>query len=343
VRAILITEFGIAPTVAEVPRPGCPPRGAVIRVEATGVCRSDWHGWMGHDDDIVLPHVPGHEFAGTIDEIGAEVTGWHVGQRVTVPFVFACGACEQCLSGNQQVCDRQVQPGFMQWGSFAEFVSIAEAEVNLVELPDSLDFASAAGLGCRFATAYRAVVAQGSVREGQWVAVHGCGGVGLSAIMIALAAGARVVGVDPSPTARAAAAELGAEVIGAVEDIPAEVHRLTQGGAHLSIDAFGSIATCANSIRSLRKRGRHVQVGLMLADQAVAAIPMHRVISHELEIVGSHGMAAHEYPAMLDAIASGRLDPRVLVGRTIGLDEGGDALATMDGQRSAGMTIITMR
>ena len=344
-QAIQFSEFGVTPTLVEVPRPACPPRGAIIRVEATGLCRSDWHGWMGHDRDIQLPHVPGHEFAGVVDEVGDEVTGWSVGERVTVPFICACGACPQCLSGNHQVCDHQVQPGFTQWGSFAEFVSIAEADVNLVALPDALDFVSAAGLGCRFSTAYRAVVAQGGVQEGQWVAVHGCGGVGLSAIMIALAAGARVIGIDPSPRAREAAAELGALVIDSGRegaDIPVEVRRLSDGGAHLSLDAYGSATTCTNSIRSLRKRGRHVQVGLMLAEHALAAVPMDLVIANELEIVGSHGMAAHEYPPMLEAIASGRLDPPVLVGRTIPLAEAGEALATMDAPGAAGMTIISM-
>ena len=341
-RAILISEFGGAPSLAEVPKPACPPRGAVIRVEATGLCRSDWHGWMGHDEGIALPHVPGHEFAGVIDELGSEVSGWRVGQRVTVPFVCACGSCPQCLSGNQQVCDNQTQPGFTQWGSFAEYVAIAEAQINLVALPDALDFVSAAGLGCRFSTAYRAVVSQGGVREGDWVAVHGCGGVGLSAIMIALSLGARVVGVDPSPLARAAAERLGAQTVGGSDGVPDEVRRLTGGGARVSIDAFGSVATCGNSIRSLRKRGRHVQVGLMLADQALAAVPMDLVIANELEIVGSHGMAAHEYSAMLEEIASGRIDPRLLVGRTIGLAEAGAALAAMDSHTTAGMTIISM-
>jgi alcohol dehydrogenase len=173
-----------------VPAPG----GAVLAVRATGICRSDWHGWMGHDPDIRLPHVPGHEIAGTVEAVGAGVERWCVGQRVTVPFV--CGRCEQCRSGNQQVCDRQFQPGFTHWGSYAEYVAIEYADVNLVELPESLDFVTAASLGCRFATAFRAVVDQGSVRAGTWVAVHGCGGVGLSAVMIATALGAHAIAID---------------------------------------------------------------------------------------------------------------------------------------------------
>jgi alcohol dehydrogenase len=164
--------------------------------------------------------------------------------------------------------------------------------------------------------------------------------------MIALAAGARVIGIDPSPRAREAAAELGALVIDSSADgldVATEVRRLSDGGAHLSLDAFGSTATCSNSIRGLRKRGRHVQVGLMLAEHALAAVPMDLVIANELEIVGSHGMAAHEYPPMLEAIASGRLDPRLLVGHTIPLADAGEALATMDAPGAGGMTIVSMR
>jgi D-arabinose 1-dehydrogenase-like Zn-dependent alcohol dehydrogenase len=130
------------------------------RRRATGLCRSYWHAWMGHEP-VPLPHVPGHEFAGVIDQVGADIDGWSVGDRVTAPFVYACGACAQCLAGDQQICDRQEQPGFTRWGSFAERVVVTHAQTNLVRLPDALGFAEAASLGCRFATAYRAVVVQG--------------------------------------------------------------------------------------------------------------------------------------------------------------------------------------
>jgi alcohol dehydrogenase len=342
-RALVFTDFGEAPSVVDIPDPICPPDGAIIRVEATGLCRSDWHGWRGNDPDITVPHVPGHEFAGTIEAVGEDVHRWAVGERVTVPFVCACGVCEPCLVGDQQVCDNQFQPGFTHWGSFAELVAISRADVNLVRLPDDIDFVTAASLGCRFATAYRAVMGQGDVRPGEWVAVHGCGGVGLSAVMIAVAAGARVVAVDISPAARAAAVALGAEaaIDGSADDVVARVVAATGRGAHLSIDALGSTTTSLNSIGGLRKRGRHVQVGLMVAGDARPAIPMDLVISRELEIRGSHGMAAHDYGAMLARISDGSLRPGRLVGRTIGLDEAPAALAAMDQPSAvAGMTVI---
>lgn len=345
-RAVWFESFGGPVSLRDLPDPSPPVDGAVIRVEATGLCRSDWHGWMGHDPDIRLPHVPGHELAGVVEAVGPGVRAWGPGDRVVVPFICACGTCEPCLAGDGQVCDAQSQPGFTRWGSFAERVSIERADVNLVRLPEAMSFATAAGLGCRFATAYRAVMTQGRVAAGEWVAVHGCGGVGLSAVMIAKAAGARVVAVDVAPAALAAARDLGADVAidargGDLEVLAAEIRRATSGGAHLSLDALGSVATCVASVESLRKRGRHVQVGLMAGGAARPPIPMDRVIARELEIRGSHGMAAHEYPEMLALIADGRLRPDVLVGRTIPLDDVPGALVAMGGPATgAGMTVI---
>jgi D-arabinose 1-dehydrogenase-like Zn-dependent alcohol dehydrogenase len=343
VRALVYDEFGGAAVVREVPDPVPAGHGAVIRVEATGLCRSDWHGWVGHDPDIALPHVPGHEFAGVVAAVGGEVTGWQPGDRVTVPFVCACGTCPQCVAGDHQVCDRQFQPGFSGWGSFADLVAIDHADVNLVRLPDSVDAVTAASLGCRFATAYRAVLAQGRVSEGQWLVVHGCGGVGLSAVMIGVSVGARVVGVDVNPAALEMAAQLGAVATVDATNAPnvaAAVRELTDGGAHVSLDALGSAATCIASIRSLRKRGRHVQVGLLAGADARPAVPMGRLIAHELEIVGSHGMAAHDYGEMLALVESGALRPDRLVSARIGLDDAGPALAAMSGAAPAGMTVI---
>ncbi|ETK32732.1 alcohol dehydrogenase catalytic domain-containing protein [Microbispora sp. ATCC PTA-5024] len=355
-RAVVYEAFGAEPEVREVADPAVPPAGAVIGVEATGLCRSDWHGWMGRDPDITaFPHVPGHELSGVVEAVGPEVTGWRPGDRVMTPFVSACGRCGACVTGDQQVCERQTQPGFTHWGSFAERVAIDHADVNLVGLPDGMGFPAAASLGCRFATAFRAVVAQGRVRPGDWLAVHGCGGVGLSAVMIGVAAGARVVAVDVSPAALDMAARLGAAVqvraasggadaaetvrhAAGAGDVAEAVREATGGGAHVSIDALGSAATCVASVGGLRRRGRHVQVGLLPGD---TPLPMGRVIAHELEIVGSHGMAAHAYPAMLEMIAAGTLRPDLLVTRTVGLEDVPAALAAMGAAPAApGITMI---
>ena len=342
-RAALYEQFRQPLTVRNVDDPAPPDDGVVIAVKATGLCRSDWHGWMGHDADIRVPHVPGHELAGVIAAKGKLVTRLSVGDRVTVPFICACGTCSPCLAGNQQVCDNQFQPGFTHWGSFAEYVAIHRADLNVVRLPDELTFNTAATLGCRFATSFRAVVDQARVSEGQWVAVHGCGGVGLAAIMIARALGAQVIGIDIAQDKLDLARSIGAqEVLDAREhaDIPAAVRDLTCGGAHVSIDALGNPQTCFNSVACLAKRGKHIQVGLLLAEQSRPALPMDQVLSKELEIIGSHGMQAHRYPAMMEMIRTGRLQPERLLGRTINLDEAATALPQMDRDPSLGVTVV---
>ena len=337
VRAVVFDEFGGHLTVREVSDPPCPRDGVIVRVEATGLCRSDWHGWKGHDPDITLPHVPGHEFAGVVAEVGPDVAGWHVGDRVTAPFVCACGTCPTCLRGDLQVCERQQQPGFTHWGSYAELVAVHAADVNVVTLPDDLDAVSAAGLGCRFATAYRAVTAHARPAAGDWLAVHGCGGVGLAAVMIAVADGARVIAVDPSPQARARALDLGADH--AVADAGAVVE-LTRGGAAASIDAIGGSTSLLASVESLRRRGRHVQVGLLGDETSVPAAVIGLAVARELEILGSHGMSSRDYPAMLARIVAGELDPGRLVTRRVGLAEGAQALGELADAVVDGVTVI---
>ena len=339
-RAVRFEAFGETPTMAEVPRPECPPRGAVVTVHATGVCRSDWHAWQGHDDSVQLPHIPGHEFAGVIAEIGAEVTGFAVGDRVTAPFILACGRCPQCLAGAPQVCPQQRQPGFDLPGAWAEQVVVIEADHNLVALPHGIDMTLAAGLGCRVGTAHHAVRAQAGVRPGETVAVYGCGGLGLACVMIALAAGAEVLAIDVSPTALAAAEALGARAVPSSPEIAERVREMTDGGAHVSLDALGADATARAAIESLRPRGRHVQVGLLLGEDADPSLPMGRVIAQELQILGSHGLAVAEYAELLADIATGRVDLAGTVGRVIDADELPAAMRAMDqAPTTAGMTV----
>ncbi|MBO0799713.1 MAG: zinc-dependent alcohol dehydrogenase family protein, partial [Blastocatellia bacterium] len=309
-----------------------------------GLCRSDWHGWQGHDPDIrTLPHIPGHEFAGVVVAAGQDVRGWRTGDRITTPFVLGCGSCVYCLAGDHQVCENQYQPGFSGSGSFAEYVALPFADINLVRLPDELEFVEAAALGCRFVTAYRGIVKQARLRPGEWIAVYGCGGVGLSAIMIARALGAQVIGIDVAEDKLALAREAGAGYTfnaAAVPDVPQAIRELTEGGVHVSADALGSTITCRNSLLSLRRRGRHVQIGLLLGDQADPEIPMGKVIAHELEFYGSHGIQAHAYPEIFDLISSGKLPLGKLIGRRIALDEACAALATLASSPGRGITVI---
>ncbi|MGC4189848.1 MAG: alcohol dehydrogenase catalytic domain-containing protein [Thermomicrobiales bacterium] len=342
-RAILYETFGATPHLVDVPAPEPSASGVVVRVETTGLCRSDLFGWQGKDKDIVVPHVPGHELVGTIARLGPEVTRFHIGQRVTVPFVCACGHCPECDRGQGQVCRNQTQPGFTHWGSYAEEVAIHNADVNLIAVPDAVDGGAAALLGCRFATAFHGLTNQGKLQPGETLLVVGCGGVGLSAVMIGVALGARVIGVDISPAALERAKRFGAaatidstslsrqEILHAIRHIAPE-------GVDVSVEALGREETVATAISALGIQGRHVQIGLLAEDPR---IPMPAVIAKELSVLGSHGMAAHGYPALLDLIATGALRPQDLIDTRIRLEE---VPATMEAMRTGrwtgGVTVI---
>lgn len=326
VRALVVRSFGETPRVETVPDPAPTPDGAVVQVAATGVCRSDWHAWSGHDDGVVLPFVPGHELAGTVVAVGTQVDPAWVGRRVTTPFVCACGTCPPCRAGQQQVCERQHQPGFTHDGSYAQLVALRHAAVNLVELPEDVGFDVGALLGCRVATAWRAVHHRGRVRAGETVVVHGCGGLGLAAVAVAAAAGAHVVAVDPSVRARTLAEESGA----------AEARSSADGltDAHVSLDCAGREASAAASIRCLRPRGRHVQVGLLPGG---ATLPVDVVVARELDVLGSHGAPTHAYPELLAALPL--LGLHRLITRRTDLD--GAAAALADVGRAPGITVVT--
>lgn len=337
--AIYFTQFKGPLEIKDIPVPTATNDGVVIKVEATGLCRSDWHAWMGHDSDIVLPHVPGHEFAGVISEIGKAVTKFKVGDRVTVPFVCGCGKCQYCTRGDAQVCPMQTQPGFTGFGSFAEYVAINNADFNLVTIPESVSFATAAALGCRFATSYRGLIKRAKVKSGETVAIFGCGGVGLSAIMIAKAQGAKVYAIDINDDALEIATSLGAQTINSKNTDPVTFLQ-NLGGADIAVDALGSEATAGASVLSLARGGRHLQLGLLLTPSGLTAMPMARVIAWELDLLGSHGMAAVDYPEMLALVASGVLNPSLLVKREVNLEVGAQALADLNNQQQGGITII---
>jgi len=343
-KACLYSAFGGRVSYSSVADPKVSPEGVILRVEATGLCRSDWHGWQGHDPDIRLPHVPGHELAGIVEVTGRAVRKFRKGDRVTLPFVCGCGRCEQCQSGNPQVCDNQFQPGFTHWGSFAQYVAIEYADFNLVHLPEEINFSVAASLGCRFGTAWRALVVQGNVKPNQWLAIHGCGGVGLSAIMIACHFSVNVIAVDISSSALALAKQLGADYCldaSSSQDIPGQIRDLTSGGAQVSLDAFGSKETCLNSIQCLRKQGRHVQVGLMTGQDKFISLAMDSIIANELAILGSHGIQSVVYHDIFKHIISGELKPDKMITRETSLSQAGKYLENMNSTGGPGITMIT--
>ncbi|MFN8099349.1 MAG: alcohol dehydrogenase catalytic domain-containing protein [Dermatophilaceae bacterium] len=329
-RALRYESFGGPVTIEDVPEPTPTPQDAIVEVARTGLCRSDYRAWMGHDADVALPCIPGHEYTGIVR--AAPSVPHLVGRRVAVPFVIACGDCPECQHGNGQVCRFQRQPGFTDPGSFAEFVLVPRARVNLVPLPDGIGDDAAASLGCRFGTAWRALTRVAGVRPGDTVVVFGAGGVGLAAIMIASAMDAEVVAVDVNDEALALADRLGAHAVpvGARHrpaDIAEQVREILPDGASIGVDAVGSSGMATASLLSLRRRGRHVQVGLLNAP--TTALPLADIVSRELTVLGSHGMAASDYPDLLARVEAGALQPQLLVTGTVGLAGAANALTGM--------------
>lgn len=342
-RALRYTSFAGTLEVTTVPEPEPGAEGAVIEVRASGVCRSDWHAWMGHDATVALPHVPGHEFSGQVVAVGPEVRGAWLGERVTAPFCCGCGRCSECRGGHQNLCLHEYQPGFDGPGSFAQRVFVPHADVNLVRLPDALGFEAAAALGCRFMTSFAALVDKTRLRAGESLAVFGCGGIGLSAILIGAASGARVIALDTDEVKLARARALGAAVtldVGRVDAVAA-LRDLTDGGVDVSMDAVGSAAVAAQAIACLRRRGRHAQVGLLLGDEATAPLPMFEIIKRELQVFGVHGMAASRYDALLRFVTEARIDVGSMIGKRIALEQAGHELAAMGGFGQQGVSVIT--
>lgn len=349
-RAAVLREYGQPLDVTDRPEPDPDSDGAVVAVEACGICRSDWHAWQGHgewaDDQVPLDHILGHEAAGRVVAVGDRVNRVCEGDRVAVPFDLGCGTCGQCTNGHANVCPDGHALGFERSvpGAFAERVAVPRADYNLAALPGAVSFDAAAALGCRFATAYNALATRADLRAGDHVAVFGCGGVGLSAVQIANAFGARAVAVDLRESALARARDTGAvETINAdTTDPTAAIRDLTDGGADVAMDALGSQATAEAAVRSLRPRGTHVQVGLTgETERGQVSLPSDWMTRWELSWVGARGMPPSRYQDLLSLVADGTLAPGNLVGRKVGLEDVSDRLAAMTEYRTDGVELVT--
>jgi alcohol dehydrogenase len=343
VRAALLTGWRRPLEIGPLPDPAPPEGGVVLRLLACGICRSDWHVWTGADPDVALPVVPGHEYCGEVAAAGPGVTRWRVGDRAIAPFILACGRCPECAAGRQTICADQALPGFTRDGAFAEHLAVAHADANLVALPEGLDPALAAAMGCRVTTAWQALTGRAALAPGEWLAVFGTGGVGLSALILGRALGARVICVDVVAERLAHARALGADhVVDAGRADPAAAIRdLTGGGAHVAIEALGVAETAAAALRSLRKLGRMVQVGMPAGAQATMALPMDAVYAGQLAVYGTRGMPAWRYPALLNLIEGQGLDLAPLVARRVALSAATGELAAFDAPAGPGIAVVT--
>ncbi|MCB1329266.1 MAG: zinc-dependent alcohol dehydrogenase family protein [Maritimibacter sp.] len=329
--------------IVDLPDPECPADGVVLKLLACGICRSDWHAWTGSDPDVALPHVPGHEYCGEVIAVGPDVRGWAVGDRVIAPFILACGHCPDCAAGHQTICAHQEVPGFTRPGAFAEKIAVPHADANLAALPEGMDPALAASLGCRVTTAWQALTDRAALAPGEWLAVWGGGGVGLSALLLGRALGARVAVMDVVPEKLAYARDLGADLVldASDADVLERLKAATGGGAHVAVEALGIEETTVNAMKSLRKLGRMVQIGMPAGEHATMSLPWDLLYSGQLALYGTRGMPGHRYPSLFNLIAGGHVDLAPLIARRVALSEASAELAAFDGPTPPGVAVIT--
>ena len=339
-RAAVVREFNAPLSLEEVADPVCPEDGVVLEVLACGVCRSDWHGWRGEHAKIRNGSILGHEYCGTVVAAGPHAEH-QLGDRLIAPFILGCGSCSYCRQGTSNNCLDQIVPGFSHPGAYAQYVAVPR-DHNLVPLPDALSPALAAGLGCRVTTAWHALTDRAAVRAGEWVAIHGTGGIGMAAAILAKALGAQVVAVDIVDEKLDLALELGADaaVNAAKSDAASEIRDITRGGAQVSIEALGIPQTVNASLECLAPLGRHVQVG-MPAGHATMSVNMSAVYLGNLAVYGTRGMPAWKFPSLLGMVERGDVDLSPLVAREVGLSDASTELAAMDGPMAPGTAVIT--
>ena len=339
-RAAVVRDFGEDLSIETVPDPECPDNGVVLEVAACGVCRSDYHGWTGHHPKVANGSILGHEYCGTVVAAGPRAK-YAIGDKLIAPFILACGDCSACHTGVSNTCANQIVPGFGTAGAYAEYVAVP-FDHNLVHLPETMSPALAAGLGCRVTTAWHALTDRANVRAGEWVAVHGTGGIGLATLLLAKMLGAQVVVVDVVDEKLEHAQSLGADaaVNASKVDAAAAIRDITGGGADVSIEALGIGATTNASIECLAILGRHVHVGMPAGD-GLMEVNMRAIYTKQLSFFGTRGMPAWKYPSLLNMIERGAVDIRPMVAREVGLSEASGELRAMHGPTPPGTAVIT--
>lgn len=282
----------------------------------------------------------GHEYCGTVVEAGPRAKH-KVGDKLIAPFILGCGACDECGRGVSNACGQAIIPGFSVPGAYAEYVA-APHDHNLVALPDSMSPALAAGLGCRVTTAWHALTDRADLKAGEWLAIHGTGGIGLAALLLAKRLGARVVVVDVVEEKLNHAKQLGADAaVNASEGNPAEAIRdITGGGAQVSMEALGVEVTTNASVECLATLGRHVHVGLP-AGEGMMQINMRAIYAKQLSFFGTRGMPSWKYPRLIGMIERGEVDLSPMVAREIPLSQASAELRAMRGPTSPGTAVIT--
>jgi len=306
-RAAVLTEYGRPLQLADLPIPVPGAGEALVRVRASGMCQTDLKIAKGFMTTVRLPHVLGHEVAGEVAAVGADVDSALVGSRVTALVDIRCGECEYCRDSTSGYCANLRRLGIEVNGGHAEFLSVPTS--NLVLLPESIPFDVASTLPDAVGTTYRAIHTRGRVCPGQTVVIYGLGGLGLSGVQIAAAAGARVIAVARTPERRELAASLGAAVLidPDQEDLVDSIRGATGGyGADLFIDLVGIEGSVDKAVRSCRKGGRVIVVGYLVPAFEVAT---YHLLANEVEILGSRSVTREEITQVVRLVADGVLTP----------------------------------
>ncbi len=317
-KAVRLLEPGRPLAMQEVPLPSIGPRDVLVRVKAAGVCHSDSHYRAGVSPVEPLPLTLGHEVAGVVEQIGADVSNVQVGNRVCLHYLVSCGDCFYCSRGSEQFCINASMLGKYRDGGYAEYIGLPAR--NAFRLPDEISFEQGAIMMCSSATSFHAL-RKGRLEAGETVAVFGVGGLGMSAVQLARALGALdVYAVDINADKLDMAARFGAIPVDASQGDPvAEIKRLTGGqGVDVALELVGLPLTVRQSIESLAVFGRAVMVGL--GDEPVEVNPYQELICREAEIIGSADHLAHELPLLIELARRGALDFSGVVTDTLPLD-----------------------
>jgi len=334
-KAAVFREAGKPLTIEEIPTPQPGAGEALVRVAGCGMCHTDLH-YLDHGVKPFKPPplVLGHEIAGTVTELGDGASDRRVGDRVLIPSVYGCGRCEFCRRGRENLCVSMIMLGNNIDGGYAEYVVVPARE--LIPLPEALPLDRAGVIADALSTPFHAVRNRARVRPGESVVVVGCGGVGLNVVQCAVAAGGRVIAVDLNDARLDLATRLGAFATinpGSVSRVDKRVRELTDGGAEVVFEAIGNPKTMELGFSLLRKGARMCVIGYSHEPVTLSAA---KLMYYELEVMGSLGCGAGDYPDVLQLLASGRLTLDPIVSGTIPLadiNDGFDRLRRGEGIR----------